>query len=764
MAYASGGGSSLKFIVVGDLNNDASLDIVLANYGTGNLGVLFGYGNGNFENQMILSNGLNPHPTSITIDDFNGDSIVDIAVADYDGMYVDMLLGNGNRSFESRTSKGISLDSRLLAMASGDFNNDKRSDIVIIYDGMDKVDILVSYNHFFSAAKKYSVGHDHRSIATGDFNSDNRLDIVLPNNVENYVSVILGYEDGSFTKEIRYTVGEWPRSVAVGDFNNDNRLDIVVANSAGADVSVLLGYGNGSFAKQTSYSVGNWPLSVAVGDFNNDNRPDIVVANSDSDDVSVLLGYGNGSFADEKRYLVGSNPQSVAVGDFNNDTRLDIVVANWESDNVSVLLGHGNGSFAKQTRYSVGSHPTSVAVSDVNNDNRLDIIVVNSYSNDLTVLLGYKNDSFLKETISLVGSFPFNVAVGDINKDARLDLVVANAHSSDFDFNVYEADEIDNEIETDVEATSLHDDLQQQNLTPDQLHHLFSQVSSELVAESLDDQEFFKREVTIKPPKTSTVIQTPFPPPLSDRKEDFNINVEELKQLVKTEAGPLIIERYSPDKEEIDHVLSTITLTFNQPMIAIASLDEQMNPEGLGISLTPKTEGRWRWIDTKTVQFEANHRLPYSTKYILRVNKELCMSAVGVRDDEHTIQTVELELLDEETAKTEFKSLMNGNEGNRQQYIAFTFKNELLKATQYTIQVPEDCPSAEGPLKTKSEWSADFHTYEPLKIIDWLPNINNTYQKTAVPGENWSLTFNNSLDHSTIKKFIFKFEPEVAIL
>ncbi|CAF3664246.1 unnamed protein product [Rotaria sp. Silwood1] len=139
MAYASGGGSSLKFIVVGDLNNDASLDIVLANYGTGNLGVLFGYGNGNFENQMILSNGWNPHPTSITIDDFNGDSIVDIAVADYDRMYVDMLLGNGNRSFESRTSKGISLDSRLLAMASGDFNNDKRSDIVIIYDGMDKL-------------------------------------------------------------------------------------------------------------------------------------------------------------------------------------------------------------------------------------------------------------------------------------------------------------------------------------------------------------------------------------------------------------------------------------------------------------------------------------------------------------------------------------------------------------------------------------------------------------------------------------------------
>ncbi|CAF3143752.1 unnamed protein product [Rotaria sp. Silwood2] len=201
--------------------------------------------------------------------------------------------------------------------------------------------------------------------------------------------------------------------------------------------------------------------------------------------------------------------------------------------------------------------------------------------------------------------------------------------SYQFDFNIHEANETDNEIEIDVETTSLHDDLQQQNLTPDQLQHLFSQVSSELIAESVDDQKFFKREVTIKPPKASKVIQTPFPPPLSDRKEDFDISIEELKQLVKKEAGPLIIERHSPNTEEIDHVLSTVSLTFSQPMIAIVSLHEQMNPEDLGISLTPKIEGRWRWIDTKTIQFEANHRVPYATKYTLRVNKELCVSAVG---------------------------------------------------------------------------------------------------------------------------------------
>jgi hypothetical protein len=203
------------------------------------------------------------------------------------------------------------------------------------------------------------------------------------------------------------------------------------------------------------------------------------------------------------------------------------------------------------------------------------------------------------------------------------------SQSYQFNFNIDEADEINNETTIDVGMTPLHDDLQQQNLTPDQLEQLLSQVNSELVAESTDDQEFFKREATIKPPKTRKVIQTPFPPPPSNRKENIDINIEQLKQLAKKEPDPLIIERYSPNEKEIDHALSTITLTFNQSMINISSLNEQINTEDLGISLTPKIEGQWKWMGTKTVQFQAKHRLPYSTKYTLTVNKKHCVSTIG---------------------------------------------------------------------------------------------------------------------------------------
>jgi hypothetical protein len=199
-----------------------------------------------------------------------------------------------------------------------------------------------------------------------------------------------------------------------------------------------------------------------------------------------------------------------------------------------------------------------------------------------------------------------------------------------FQFHVDEANDLDTQTTTDVGGTPTTGDSQQQqqNLTPDQLEQLFRRASSELVGEQTDEQEFFKRDASIKAPKTSKVIETPFPPAEEDRPEDLDMDIEQLQKRAEKDAGPLIIERYSPSENQINYPLSTVTLTFNQPMIAVSALDEQTNTEDLGISLTPKIDGRWRWTGTKTVQFEAKHRLPYATKYTLTVGKTRCVSSI----------------------------------------------------------------------------------------------------------------------------------------
>ena len=200
-----------------------------------------------------------------------------------------------------------------------------------------------------------------------------------------------------------------------------------------------------------------------------------------------------------------------------------------------------------------------------------------------------------------------------------------------FQFNVDEVKDTDHQTTTNVEGTPANNDSQQQQqqaLTGDQLKQLFLRASSGLLGQPTDEQEFFKRDASIKAPKTSKTIETPFPPAESARQEEFDMDIEQLQKRAKQTAGPLMIERYSPSESQIDYPLSTVTLTYSQPMIAVSSLDESMAAEALGISLSPKAEGRWRWTGTRTVQFEAKHRLPYSTQYRLSVEKARCVSAI----------------------------------------------------------------------------------------------------------------------------------------
>ncbi len=65
-------------------------------------------------------------------------------------------------------------------------------------------------------------------------------------------------ESDTFTSSMIYWTSSFPQSIAVRSFNsnNNNRVNIVITNLENDGVSVLLGYGNDCFAKQIMYSPG----------------------------------------------------------------------------------------------------------------------------------------------------------------------------------------------------------------------------------------------------------------------------------------------------------------------------------------------------------------------------------------------------------------------------------------------------------------------------------------------------------------------------
>ena len=337
--------------------------------------------------------------------DFNADGRPDLAVANFGSDDVSILLGLGDGTFADQVCYGAGNAPHCVAAA--DFNDDGHLDLAVANATSDDVSILLGLGDgTFADQVRYAAGDLPQSVAAGDFNADGHLDLAVANFDSDDVSILPGLGNGTFAAQVRYGTGDSPRSVATGDFNGDGHLDLAVANGFSDDVSILLGLGDGTFAAQVAYAAGDSPRSVAARDFNGDGHLDLAVANFVTNDVSILLGLGNGTFAAQVPYGAGNGPQSVAAGDFNGDGHLDLAVANFASDDVSILLGLGDGTFADQVRYGAGDGPLFVAAGDFNGDGRLDLAVANWLSNDVSILLNELDDV---APVSSVAALPATV-------------------------------------------------------------------------------------------------------------------------------------------------------------------------------------------------------------------------------------------------------------------------------------------------------------------------------------------------------------------
>ncbi len=446
--------SSADSVAVGDFNG--FLDVVTTGSTFDNtVSVLLGRSDGSFQPASTYTVGNSP--LAVATGDFNNDATPDIVTANYDGGTVSVLLGRGDGTFSSPAT--LATGDSPSAMAVGAFTHSGNLDLLTANLGSGtsgSVSVLLGNGDgTFQPAVNYAVGRDPVAVAVGDFNNDGNLDIATANNNTSTVSVLLGRGDGSFLPAVSYAVGAGPIAMAVGDFNNNGNLDIVTVNQGTAGVSldftlsVLLGNGDGTFQPAVTYPLSYEPTAVAVGDFNHDGKLDLVIAN-ESATVSVLRGNGNGTFGPAVYYSVkdaagngGSELSSLTVGDFTNDGNLDIVTANDGDNTVSVLKGNGDGTFQQPaTTYPVENASvlsrtpqTSLATGDLNGDGNLGIVSANILDNTVSVLLGNGNGTFKPAATysvgysgtGLVGASADAVAVGDFKDDGKLDIVTTRA-------------------------------------------------------------------------------------------------------------------------------------------------------------------------------------------------------------------------------------------------------------------------------------------------------------------------------------------------
>lgn len=312
-ALAASGAQEALFSLSADFNRDGKPDLAILNAcdspttcASPSVSVLLGNGDGTFQPPVTYQVG-GTTSVGIVMGDFNGDGNLDIAVATQcdtssctQGM-VSILLGNKDGTFQNAVTTGVGAGSLAISIATGDFNNDRLSDIVVGSSGnvpyAGFVTILLSNGDgTLRATGTYSSGGGAtyyanvagRSVATGDLNHDGMTDVIVTNFCESSsgfdvgcsngsFGVLLGNGDGTFqpTQAVVVTDGNL-LSANLSDVDVDGNLDLIASTTGG--VMVARGKGDGTFYPPVIYGglAEGTSKVLAVADLNNDGAPDMI--------------------------------------------------------------------------------------------------------------------------------------------------------------------------------------------------------------------------------------------------------------------------------------------------------------------------------------------------------------------------------------------------------------------------------------------------------------------------------------------------------
>ncbi|CAF1510931.1 unnamed protein product, partial [Adineta steineri] len=222
-----------NLVAVGNFNGDSLLDIIVLTLAE-KVAVFVGYGNGSFS--MKTSFSLSGEPMSVAVGNFNGDKYTDFAVIRSDNtsamrpMTVSIFLAYANGTFQERIL--FPHGHYATAITVEDFNNDKHMDLAVTSYMHHNVIIFFGYGNGNFTEQIINLSRSGPSFTdAGDFNGDNYIDLIIVNTYTNDLSVLLNYGNGTFEKQMTVKTANYPGYLTHGILNDNNRLDIINARA-----------------------------------------------------------------------------------------------------------------------------------------------------------------------------------------------------------------------------------------------------------------------------------------------------------------------------------------------------------------------------------------------------------------------------------------------------------------------------------------------------------------------------------------------------
>ncbi len=327
-----------------DYNSDGKLDLYLVGH---NGNVLFkNAGNGKFvdvtKKTKTGNNGKDAGGASWADIDNDGDP--DVFITNATG--APTLLLNKKKVFQDISSK---IDTAAANASAGfsiragiwvDINNDRKSDLFVIFDGaknqLFKQTGSLAFNDITPTSGFADRTGAGRSAIAADLNEDGFQDLyVIDYDESNILYKNNGNETFSdVTRSADVGFNEKSVQATLADYDNDRDLDIYVVNRAGPPV-LYENLGNLKFKDSTSRRLkkAKKGRAAAFFDIDNDQDQDLIVAQLKAKNL-VFENLGSGKFKVKKGIDLSrpDNPVGIAVGDFNGDLIPDIIIGDADAE------------------------------------------------------------------------------------------------------------------------------------------------------------------------------------------------------------------------------------------------------------------------------------------------------------------------------------------------------------------------------------------------------------------------------------------------
>lgn len=223
-----------------DLDDNGTLDLAVLDYVSGDVALLAGLGQTGFLPAVFL--GVPGAGINLRAGDLNHDGRKDLVVGHLAPFsFLSILTGNANGTFAMQQLPLNVPEASSLTLA--DFDGDGLDDLAVGHQASDQLLVMRNMTDPSGALRfADTVTYNMRSpvdLVAADLNGDGLLDLTAAGLTRDIVPVLLGRGDGSFKRVRDYSVGNGPVDIEPTDLNGDGRLDLVTADLGGS-ISVLL--------------------------------------------------------------------------------------------------------------------------------------------------------------------------------------------------------------------------------------------------------------------------------------------------------------------------------------------------------------------------------------------------------------------------------------------------------------------------------------------------------------------------------------------